>query len=499
MKMSEKAYKILRDTFSGTQFAEELDVKAVERLRKDNAHSRAIGKSHIYRELFHYTSLDAFTKILKLKEKKTIIRATEAGFLNDSLEMKKIEDAINGAFHILVEETYNKLIERHMQDEFSDLEAKKSVSESSAYFESEREYEKVHEAKFKNKNQKASYINETNPYSCEIYFACKKIQMIIEDYNWQIEKNEYDDELISARIDERIENSEDEISEDDSYELDPLSEPFLLRNQELFDEVKEVIISEIKRLVRLYTATLMIDEIDVEDVKKCTSKYYVVSLSRDEDALPMWLYYAKSHGICVKIDFTKIDFGDEIRIGDIYYLEEEHNRITAEVFQSIINDVISKIDRYWEEKNIDKEIVNTLHSYLVDYYMENDSNDILVDNIDMIVSGISEKLFKENYNNYVDALHIMSYFLKDSSFRHEKEVRIIVKERKPLNFRCKDQYIIPYVEIGYPGRLPISGIVYSPLSRDNDIVEAGIRTILKESEYDEKLINIIPSSVSLRY
>lgn len=480
---------LINQVFHDQKLISALDKSANERIASEVV-SRKIGDKSIYENLYHYTSLDAFSKIIQRKKGITTLWATEAEFLNDNLETKKLERSLEVVLRKFeCQTTEIEEVTKNAASSIYDLNMEMNLTPDFLIDDTSETIDEYETNRIKGDGGRKTTM-ENSGLEKFVVDPMKLLEEEIDEFF-----DEYKTESSSGKKDKEdvkifTKAKNDHVILD---EISDVSDQEIASNYEFgyFDLIK----ASLAEVIEVTAFRTFLNLVKYDEVRKSKTKYYVISLSKDEDALPMWLYYADNHGICLNFEMSGFEMDEKFYIGDIYYEHDEHDMILDNAIRLFREDFIYKCELVND---------NMWNSVLTERFRYKEIKELpmaISDYVGEIVDATSRRLQKR----YIEQLRMLSYFFKDSGFRHEKEVRIIFEEKKPINFRCREQYVIPYIEVNYDGKLPIREIIYSPLTRDEEVVKDGIRRILEENQYIEtkqtenKLIEIKKSSVSLRY
>lgn len=205
---------------------------------------------------------------------------------------------------------------------------------------------------------------------------------------------------------------------------------------------------------------------------------FVCSFSKDKDSLPMWNYYGKSGGYNLGFHLCEL----------------------RGYFNRLLNNNVEK-----NEKTCD-----TLIDFFPVVYEEKEQTEIIYKNL----SGIIDRYDKEKLSEisgYISTwLRDWSILFKKECFKHENEIRIIVKvprindEQKlhpslKIKYKHKGAYIVPYVELEFKKNV-ISGVTFSPMQLAQEQREKQ-KTIMKEmlKSHGFGYMNIDVSDVPVRF
>lgn len=221
----------------------------------------------------------------------------------------------------------------------------------------------------------------------------------------------------------------------------------------------------------------------IHETSKKTSPIFTVSFCRSgsefeeqNGLLSQWRGYGRDGGVALRFEVEKL--------GNIIQKENEEYSYTS----TFLGDVIYGIEDP-EFEDIAKEL--TKFSDAVPDIMENMLKEF---GIDYVFSGEKVSL-DEMHRPY----SLVAPRLKHPGFTEEKEYRIVAsvwtgeespdetRKRKPIQFRKRDNYLIPYITIGNveSGKLPIDQIIVGPsreMARRTDSIYALASAFNVESE-----------------
>ena len=175
-----------------------------------------------------------------------------------------------------------------------------------------------------------------------------------------------------------------------------------------------------------------------DSIHKQNESPYVISFSRNEDSLPMWLNYGNGgNGVCLAFaEYRSKIITDSFLPKDLMDAKVE------------IYDQLGTYDVYYDAESI-KEKDNSLRKMienLYDYYLSKVQTIPLKDMLDLQIGSL--RAFTE----------VTAPFIKTKDYEGEREVRLakIINKRKGINFkevefRCNTKgNIIPYIKIEIP-------------------------------------------------
>lgn len=241
---------------------------------------------------------------------------------------------------------------------------------------------------------------------------------------------------------------------------------------------KELNIPECKRLSNIYCNDDLNNGIELYDFfsSTCPSTHggipYIISLSRSNDALPMWnTYTKKGNGIAIGFDEDLLcknncAFG-EIMPFALPMLEEKYE-IKECIYDTSHNSFISIREDY-QKKYLELQKIN-----------ESVADDK--------INGTKVIAFLLHF--YKD----FAPYIKDKAYEYEHEVRLVAKDKGEIYFRESNGMIVPYVKVKIPLEC-IKEIIIGPTmeaSRTRDslimlLYNKGMRNIHSDSK---KIIKI---------
>lgn len=246
--------------------------------------------------------------------------------------------------------------------------------------------------------------------------------------------------------------------------------------KELLDKEKEDrIYTFLKKLQLLMNSQTSLEKEQLEknnsgNIEENKYNYYVFSLSKEKDSLPMWNYYVKhkkyeGYNIGIDIEELKKIIIDKIK----------DNKNIYEIYNNDIGYKDEEINILIE--NIIKKYFNSCHKRTAAY-----------------------DCASELITNYI--------FSKNLCFEHEKEYRFVLQEKEKENikridimeykFFIKNGIFIPYIDInlGEDIKKAIKSITIAPLL-EKDIAKKGLEQFLISNGYKD--VKIETSNCPIRY
>lgn len=203
------------------------------------------------------------------------------------------------------------------------------------------------------------------------------------------------------------------------------------------------------------------EKIEEEFKKNKIHRYlntYVLSLSTNQDSLPLWLYYGKNNGYNLKLDNIFIeDFASRKIVSDRKFIDGKW--VDYNPHQSV--DVITK--------NMHNKPTYKISGHLVNYDKKFQIN-IFKFFISEIEKNDDPKFIKLCLNFIANIIP----FFKVKHFEHENEYRILVEieEVEPpndyINYRIYNGILIPYLEIGLSNPSYFKKICNSPMNSSEE-------------------------------
>lgn len=204
--------------------------------------------------------------------------------------------------------------------------------------------------------------------------------------------------------------------------------------------------------------------------------YYVISFSMDEDSILLWSEYSDFLGYSMKFDFQKLLDAFENKVfahGKVIYDQEEQKKCLFSTFEK----TVLNIEEYGNIKSI--EDFNTLEESAV---------------ISKIAMHCA--VWCEIYN----------MFFKQSCFEQENEYRFVFscfhknpwlnQERlQEMQFKIKDETLIPYVEERYHDGTCLESVTVGP-KNNSDIAVKGLEYFFAMKGMD---VAVKQSEMPLRY
>lgn len=254
------------------------------------------------------------------------------------------------------------------------------------------------------------------------------------------------------------------------------------------DTIKEIEnelnIPECERLSNVYYNDDLNNGIELYDFfsSACPSTHggipYIISLSRSNDALPMWnTYTKKGNGISIGFDDNLL-YENRCAFGEIMQcalpMLEEKYEIRECIYNTSHNKFISIKDCYAKEY---LELLNSINEPITD------------DGIN--ISKIKAIAFLKRFYSE------LAPYIKDGAYEYEQEVRFIVKDKGEIYFRESNGMIIPYVKVKIPLEC-IKEIIIGPTMEANRTRDSLIMLLYNKGmtniHYDSK--NIIKISTA---
>lgn len=202
----------------------------------------------------------------------------------------------------------------------------------------------------------------------------------------------------------------------------------------------------------------------MKEIEESGFEVYVFSMSQTEDSLALWYNYAK---------------GDGYNIG-----------FSAE-------ELLEKINHYLLETGL-------LHGLVVYSRREQETilEDLLVESFELISEYEEEQMNSVLADHFFSVMASCAIFFKDAAFKSEEEYRIAIISRGELDgkvkFRARNGVIIPYIEVSFEEKLPISHITIGP-KNNIDIAKSGIEHYVRSKGYNLETISVSKSVAALRY
>jgi len=191
---------------------------------------------------------------------------------------------------------------------------------------------------------------------------------------------------------------------------------------------------------------------------------YIFSMSQTEDSLALWYNYAKGDGY-------NIGFSADKLLGKI-----NHHHLNAGALHGLV--VYSRE----EQETILRNLLLKSFELVSDYEMEHVTA-VLADHFFSVIASCA-------------------IFFKDATFKSEEEYRIAIIGRKEVGeqvrFRARNGVIIPYIEVEFKEKLPISHITIGP-KNNIDIAKSGIEHYVRSKGYNLEQISVSKSVAALRY
>lgn len=194
-----------------------------------------------------------------------------------------------------------------------------------------------------------------------------------------------------------------------------------------------------------------------EDICKKGESPYVVSFSRNEDSIPMWLNYGNDgKGICMAFaEYRNKHSGDNLEPKNL---------------SDIIVDIYDELGTHDVEYANDSNINNPLRrnfNYMYDYYLKK-------------IKTIPSELLLELQLSMLRALTVIhAPYIKTNEFKGEREVRLsrtsnCNENGEPCDIKFKinaKKHIIPYIEVEIPTK-QLDYVKISPLANKDLTIKA---------------------------
>lgn len=201
-----------------------------------------------------------------------------------------------------------------------------------------------------------------------------------------------------------------------------------------------------------------------KEVAESGFEVYIFSMSQTEDSLALWYNYAKGDGY-------NIGFSADELLGKI-----NHSRLDA----------------------------GALHGFVVYSRQEQEAvlSDFLLKSFELVSGYEAKQAAIALPDHFFSLIASCAIFFKDAAFKSEEEYRIAILGREEVGelvkFRARNGVIIPYIEVAFGERLPISHITIGP-KNNIDIAKSGIEHYVSSKGYDLDKLSISKSVASLRY
>lgn len=179
-------------------------------------------------------------------------------------------------------------------------------------------------------------------------------------------------------------------------------------------------------------------------------RFYILSLSSNEDSLAMWNYYGKNDGYCMGINFNKI-------LENVNFKGYDYNH------GSVIYDEKVQI------KILENELLYTYNYWLTNHQEAEEMLQAMIDTI------IKRWVF-------------YALFFKHNGFQQEEEYRIAFQHQNHLtvNYRTGHGVFTPYITVpavqNKDDKFPLNSITIGPLIK-HDKAERGL------AEWSRKLFD----------
>lgn len=157
------------------------------------------------------------------------------------------------------------------------------------------------------------------------------------------------------------------------------------------------------------------------------------SLTEESDLLSQWRGYTKN-GIGVSIGFRSVSLKDKFQLLPCLYSPEEHEAYVKHLFELALIKFSSTVEMGKHDKN------NCQDPARIPYW----------------------DAINEAGNNLVSWLNVACSLIKDSSFKEEKEWRIVNFDRSNLDFISKESYLKPIKKVDVEPRGIVTSIKVGP-------------------------------------
>ncbi|MGN0357528.1 MAG: DUF2971 domain-containing protein [Blautia sp.] len=197
-------------------------------------------------------------------------------------------------------------------------------------------------------------------------------------------------------------------------------------------------------------------------------EYFVLSFSNCRDSITMWSEFGNETGYNIGFDSKKlIDRIEEISPieyhGFVLYEMDEQKRVVRRILR--------------------ESIPNEMHLSFSD----------------IIAAGVRNRksdVYRKACKKFQKITAVYAMFFKYIAFCEEQEYRFIFKKKSPVQYREKDGFMIPYIQIKLTGKLlPIREIVVAPQNHI-DLARKGIEYMIAEKGYEAQ---VSLSNINLRY
>ena len=259
------------------------------------------------------------------------------------------------------------------------------------------------------------------------------------------------------------------------------------------DKLIEEVCSQNNKLKSIYK---LLYSSNYESLLNSGTKRFIISMSKKSDSLPMWNYYSKGNGYCIRfknidelLDISdrfisyrnvEIDYNLHKQKTEIANTIENYNTITGDIYNEIADAGLSTIK---------SRRLNSLSNL-----------EVLVKKLG-IANSVEQQTFMNEIFQNRDAY-------KHPAYREEKEIRVILElingisyevdsatEQYPLKYRTTNTgQIVEYIEVPIHKEI-IDAVIIHPLISD-DVHELGLQKYLKSKGMEK--VEIIRSSVPFR-
>lgn len=196
---------------------------------------------------------------------------------------------------------------------------------------------------------------------------------------------------------------------------------------------------------------------------------FVLSFSTDGDSITLWAEFGDRTGYSIAFDgirlLDQIEENQHIYChGYVIYSEERQRFLIRNLLMEIIP---KKINASFE--------------------------DIMED----ACSGKDKEQFEELCRRMKKILSVYAMFFKQEEFAPEREYRLVFRDpdKSAIRFREKDGFLLPYIEIGFGGMMPVTKVTVAPKNHV-DLAKKGMIQYLEQLGYD---VPVQLSRLKLRY
>ncbi len=221
-----------------------------------------------------------------------------------------------------------------------------------------------------------------------------------------------------------------------------------------------------------------------------TTGKYIISFSEEEDALPMWSYYATGNGANIEFDIDSL-------INQIKKLEKNNGNTTTKIEMNVEKFKIIYDEE--EQEKLLKEKIIEFNDKINDIKIFNDEQK--KQNMGMLMSNSDNKISK-NITCFVDSLTLLKNKFKHPAYKYENEVRLVITndpwtDSKLFSRLSQTGVLIEYILVSFDIENDIKSFTLHPLQ--TEIHKIGVKKFLKKYNISTNIIdNISISKIPFR-